>query len=179
MGGPQGECVWGIIQQPMVCKVHPGAYIQRWCDDRERISSKILFQTRELRNLETDDVDIFLRVLSSKSSLVGARLRQRLFVPLFKCLFLSFIRRECRYATFRANLLTSSCVKVQSAWWLFWGHSYYAKELCLEEERAHVQLNTYSTIPVPFIRAWHFHLGFNPFTPKIQRTFTLSQLMWF
>ena len=61
-----------------------------WCEN----TSLVLSQTRELRNLETGDEDIFFSVPSSKSSMVAARTRQRLLLPPFKCLFLSFIRRE-------------------------------------------------------------------------------------
>lgn len=68
-------------------------------------------QTREFRNLVPGNLEILLRVPSSKSSLVEERARHKLLVPLLMCLFLSFIRRECMKATFEDNLLTSSCRK--------------------------------------------------------------------
>lgn len=68
-------------------------------------------QTRELRNLETGDEDILFNESSQYSSFVEARMRDRLLLPLFICLFLTFIRRDCKCATFMASLLTSSCEK--------------------------------------------------------------------
>lgn len=66
------------------------------------------FHTRTLKNLETGDDDIFFKPSSQWSSYVEARMRDRVLVPLFICLFLSFIRRDCRWATFIASLFTSS-----------------------------------------------------------------------